>query len=154
MSDRATGWAFVVAQILLLGTLILLPPGDDFDTPGWIDLAADVGFWIGIALVVLAAVALGRSLTATPVPTASGSLRTDGLYRYVRHPIYTGVIVIVISLSVRSGSWIAVAVGAITLVFFRAKIGWEEQRLRERYADYDRYCAATPRFIPRPRLRT
>jgi len=27
MTDRATGWAFVVAQILLLGTLILLPPG-------------------------------------------------------------------------------------------------------------------------------
>lgn len=44
MTDRATGWAFVVAQILLLGTLILLPPGDDFDTPEWIDVAADVGF--------------------------------------------------------------------------------------------------------------
>ena len=154
MSDRSTGWAFVAAQILLLGTLILLPPGDDFDTPEWIEIAADVGFWIGIALVVLAAVALGRSLTATPVPHASGSLRTDGLYRYVRHPIYTGVIVIVISLSVRSGSWITVALGAITLVFFRTKTGWEEQRLRERYPDYDRYCATTPRFIPRPRTRT
>ena len=148
MSDRAIGWAFVAGQIVLLGTLILLPPGDDFDVPEWIDLAADIGFWVGVALAVLAAVALGRSLTATPVPNAGGSLRTNGLYRYVRHPIYTGVIVIVVSLSVRSGSWIAVAIGAITLSFFRAKAGWEEQRLRQRYPDYDRYAAVTPRFMP------
>lgn len=83
MSDRASGWAFFVAQILLLGTPILLPPGDDLDTPGWIDLAADVGFWIGIAFVVLAAVALGRSLTATPVPNAwVHSVRTGCIATY------------------------------------------------------------------------
>ena len=154
MSPRIIGWIFVAVQILLLGALILLPAGDDFDIPDWIDVAADVGFWIGIALAVLAAVALGRSLTATPLPNAAGSLRTDGLYRFVRHPIYTGVIVIVVSLSVRSGSWITVAVGVVTLLFFRVKVGWEEQRLRERYPDYDRYAAVTPRFVPRPRRTT
>jgi protein-S-isoprenylcysteine O-methyltransferase Ste14 len=148
MSERATGWTFVGAQAVLIATLILLPGRRDFSLPDGVRTAADVLFWLGIALAVGAGLSLGRALTATPVPTAAGALRTDGLYRLVRHPIYSGVILIVIAMAVRSQSFVSLAVAAVTLVFFTVKARWEEGRLIDRYPEYPEYAARTPRFVP------
>lgn len=150
MSDRISGWLFVAAQALLLGVLIVLPTRSDFALPDWASTSLNGLFWFGVVLAVVAGLTLGRSLTATPVPTKSGELRTGGLYRFVRHPIYTGVILIVIALSVRPESFIGLVIGALTLVFFNAKAGWEEARLAERYPNYRQYAARTPRFVPNP----
>jgi protein-S-isoprenylcysteine O-methyltransferase Ste14 len=147
-SPRTIGWAFVAVQALLLAALILLPSRDDFEPPGWVRAAADVVFWLGIALIVLAGAFLGRSLTATPVPLDRAELRTSGPYRWARHPIYSGVILVVIALSVRSGSAIAVAIGVVTLAFFVVKSTWEERRLAERFPQYSDYAARTGRFFP------
>ena len=68
MSERITGWFFVAAQAVLLAAVILLPGRDDFAAGGWLRTAADVLFWFGISLILVAAAFLGRSLTATPVP--------------------------------------------------------------------------------------
>ncbi|MGI9646409.1 MAG: methyltransferase family protein, partial [Ilumatobacteraceae bacterium] len=89
MSDRAIGWTFVGVQVVLLVGLVLLPGGDDFTVPTWLRLLADAMFVVGIGIGVVAAISLGRSLTATPVPTEGGSLRIGGLYGHVHHPIYT-----------------------------------------------------------------
>ncbi len=150
MSDRTIGWLFVGAQAALLVTLIALPSGDSFTVPDWLRTTADVAFVAGCAIAVAAAISLGRALTATPVPTDHATLRTGGLYRFARHPIYTGVIVIVVAVAVRSGSFIVVAVGAATLVFFGVKARWEERRLAARYPGYVDYAARTPRFVPHP----
>ena len=78
MSERVVGWAFVAVQAALLAALILLPERSDFEPPSWVRATADVVFWLGIALIVLAAAFLGRSLTATPVPLDRAELRTTG----------------------------------------------------------------------------
>ena len=148
LSARTIGWAFVAVQALLLATLILLPGRDDFEPPSWVRAAADAVFWLGLALIVLAAAFLGRSLTATPVPLNRADLRTNGPYRWARHPIYSGVILVVIALSVRSGSALTVVIGAVTLAFFVVKSTWEERRLAERFPDYSDYAARTGRFFP------
>ena len=138
MSERVTGWAFVVVQAALLVTLVLLPGRADFDVPGWLRLLADVTFSVGVALGIAAGISLGRALTATPVPKVSGELRTGGLYRFARHPIYSGVVLIVVGVAARSGTWWKIALGVGTIVFFVVKTRWEEQRLRERFDGYDR----------------
>jgi protein-S-isoprenylcysteine O-methyltransferase Ste14 len=148
LSERTTGWVFVAMQAVLLAALILLPTGDDFSVPDWLRTAANVLLWFGIALILVAAAFLGRSLTATPVPRDRAELRTSGPYRWARHPIYSGVILVVIALSVRSGSVITVAVGVVTLVFFVVKSRWEERRLAARFAGYADYAARTGRFFP------
>jgi protein-S-isoprenylcysteine O-methyltransferase Ste14 len=148
MSERTIGWVFVAVQAVLLAALILLPRGDDFAVPGWARVAADVVFWIGIAFIVVAAIVLGRSLTATPMPLDRAELRTNGPYRWARHPIYSGVILVVIAISVRSGSAITVGIGAATLAFFVVKSSWEERRLTERFPGYADYAARTGRFFP------
>lgn len=145
-----TGWAFVAVQAVLLVALILLPGRSDWSTGG---IVSPIGFAFliaGFVIMAIAALSLGRSLTPTPVPVAQGELTTSGLYSYMRHPIYSGVLAIVVGLTVRSGSWLHLAVAAATVAFFTAKARWEEARLAEHYPGYEAYAATTPRFVPRP----
>lgn len=146
---QMTGWALVGIQAVLLLTLVLLGSSDDWPTPTWLRTASTVTMVIGIGAVLVAATGLGRLVTPTPVPKQDGELVTTGLYGVVRHPIYTGVLAIVVALVVPSGSWVTLAVGVVTIGFFYAKSTWEEQRLREQYSGYADYQASTPRFFPR-----
>lgn len=139
---------FVAVQAVLLATLVLLPGGDDFDIPEWLRILADIVFWAGIAVAVVAAASLGRALTATPVPNGSGELRTGGLYRFARHPIYSGVIVLVVAIAARSGNWWTLVLAVGTIAFFVVKSSWEERRLTERFDEYAAYSATTGRFFP------
>lgn len=68
MNERSVGWVFVGVQIVLLGALIFLPGGDDWPTPVWLHRVGTAINVAGIALVVVAALGLGSSLTPTPVP--------------------------------------------------------------------------------------
>lgn len=149
MSRSTIGWIWVLGQAVLLGALILLPGRADWPTPGWLETIAAVLFFGGLAIIVIAALGLGSSLTPTPVPTQHGTLSTNGLYQYVRHPIYSGVLITVAGMTLRSGSWIQLAVAVLTLLFFDRKARWEERQLAERYRNYADYSATTPRFVPR-----
>ncbi len=151
MNRTSTGWLYVAAQAFLLITLVALPGDDAWPTPTWLRLLGMIAVIGGIALGAVAALRLGPALTPTPVPTESGSLTTEGLYRFVRHPIYSGVLAAVIGVTVRSGSLIVLVVGVLTIAFFHIKARWEEDRLAERYPGYPAYAAVTPRFVPRPR---
>lgn len=139
----------MAAQAALLIALVVLPGRSDWPTPAAVKVAASAFYFAGFAIIIVASLSLGRSLTPTPVPVNYGALKTDGLYRFVRHPIYTGVLAIVVGLTLRSGSWIALVVAAVTVVFFTVKARWEEGQLMERYSGYAEYAAQTPRFVPR-----
>lgn len=150
MNERLTGWLWVVGQGVLLLALLVLPGNDHWPTPSIVEAVAAVWFFGGLILIAAAALGLGRALTPTPVPRNEGALNTSGFYRYVRHPIYTGVLAVVVGITLRSGSWIHLAIAVLTVVFFDRKAAWEEQRLAEHYADYATYAAATPKFVPQP----
>jgi protein-S-isoprenylcysteine O-methyltransferase Ste14 len=142
------GWAFVVGQVVLLVTLVVLPSGDTWPTGTAVRTIGQVLLIAGFAVMITASLRLGTGLTPTPVPSERGHLVTGGLYRYVRHPIYTGVILIVIGLTVRSGSVVTLAVAVVAVVFFDRKARWEEAQLSDRYDGYTEYAARTPRFVP------
>ncbi len=148
MDRRVVGWLFVAGQVVLLVALVLLPGRDDWPTPSWVWTLGQAAVIAGLVVLVVASLRLGTGLTPTPVPNARGHLVTGGLYRFVRHPIYTGVLLIVIGLTLRSGSYVTLAVAVVTVVFFDRKAAWEEARLQERYDGYAEYAARTPRFVP------
>ncbi len=151
MNRTRIGWTFVAAQAVLLIALVVVPGGDDWPTTGPVAFVGSIVLGAGFAIMVMAAATLGRSLTPTPVPVDDGQLSTGGLYRFARHPIYTGVLTIVAGLTIRSGSWIHLAIAAATVAFFNTKAAWEERQLAERYDEYEAYAARTPRFVPRLR---
>ena len=150
MTPQRIGWAFVAAQGVLLLVLVLLPV-----RAGWpraVQLLGGGLLVVGLVVVFAASRTLGSALTPTPEPR-DDQMRTDGPYRYVRHPIYSGVLIIVLGLVVRAGSIPSLVVGAVTVAFFHAKARWEERRLAVRYPDYPAYAATTGRFVPRLRRR-
>ncbi len=149
MSRTWIGWAFVAVQFALLAALVLLPGGDDWPRPAvlrYLGLGAIVG---GVAIVAVASRWLGPGLTPTPVPTSAGRLVTAGPFKLVRHPIYSGVLLAVVGVAIRSGSSMVVVVALVTVAFFYVKSSWEEARLRETYPDYRAYARSTGRFVPR-----
>lgn len=162
--DSADGWVvsagevrtarlLVAAQFVLLGLIALLPGGWGWLVPAWLRALAIAGVLAGAALMLLAGTALGRGLTAVPIPNRHAVLRTGGLYRVVRHPIYTGLLLAAGSWTVASGSgWRALAFAAL-LALITVKARWEEERLARRFAAYPDYASRTPRFVPgwRPR---
>lgn len=148
---RLVGWFLVAAQAVLLVTIIVLPHRDDWSTPRLVDLLGWVLITGGGIVAAIAATDLGSALTPTPEPKRDTQLRTDGLYRHVRHPIYSGVVLAVVGVVVRSGSVVALAIGTFTAGFFHAKARWEESRLAVRYPEYATYRSVTPRFVPRRR---
>lgn len=152
-AEVRTARLLVTAQFVLLGLIALLPGGWGWPVPPWLRWLSAAGVILGVAIMLLAGTALGRGLTAVPIPNQHAELRTGGLYRLVRHPIYTGLLLTSGAFTVGSGSgWRALAFVAL-LALLTVKARWEEERLTRRFAAYPDYAARTPRFVPgwRPR---
>jgi protein-S-isoprenylcysteine O-methyltransferase Ste14 len=147
--DTGAGWVLVAAQAVLLGLSAGLRSGTHWPRPGVLRAGAGVGQLAGVAMAGAAAVSLHDGLTALPYPNAHAELRTGGLFARVRHPIYTGLLLAVISRSAASGRPAQLGVAGALLVLFQVKTRIEEDALRQRFPDYDRYAATTPRLLPR-----
>ena len=120
--------------------------------------AAAWTYWLGAVLVaaglafaIWARVRLAGNWSGTVTLKQDHSLTRDGPYRFVRHPIYTGILLALLGTAIAIGEWRGlVGLGLITLSFLR-KIAIEEQFLTARFADaYARYRAEVPALIPWP----
>jgi len=147
--DRRTAWALVAAQFALLAAVLVLPAGHLWRLPAALTvLCAALGV-VGVVVMVAGGTALGRGLTAAPLPNGHAQLRTTGLYRYVRHPIYSGLLLLAVARTATSGSAWVVAACVALIALLRAKARWEERHLRHRFPGYAEYADRTPRFVPR-----
>jgi protein-S-isoprenylcysteine O-methyltransferase Ste14 len=147
----AVAVAVVAVQAALLVALFAAPGGGDWPTPLWLARFASAVEVAGWAVLLVALVNLGRSLTPLPIPREHATLKTNGLYRLVRHPVYSGVLAIAFGAATASGSLVKLGLALALLALFTGKARWEEELLHERYAGYADYAARTPRFLPRPR---
>jgi len=147
--DRTfTAWSFVAVQVLLFIAIVLTPRGEDWPRPEWLDVAAIGCIALGVTSGLWAMVCLGRGLTPSPMPNGAVGLVTRGPYRWVRHPMYTAVILIVAGVAARSGSVVMLAETVALAVLFNLKARWEERRLTETFPGYPAYRDVTGRFLP------
>lgn len=123
--------------------------------PGLLDGA--VGFVVGpLTLVTGAAVSakalwdLGRKqLSIWPAPVPNGELKTEGIYEYVRHPVYSGLILASVGFAVATASPERFAITIALAAFLAKKIEVEEGYLSAAYPDYANYCDEVPsKLIP------
>jgi protein-S-isoprenylcysteine O-methyltransferase Ste14 len=150
LGPRGEGW--VALQLLLLLAIVAaamalpLPVGDSVEQVARVvGLGALVG---GLVVFALGIVTLGSSLSPLPAPLPSAELVERGIYRFVRHPIYTGLVLAALGGSVYTVSPLAVGLTALLAVVLDLKARREEAWLRERFAGYAAYAARTKRFIP------
>ncbi len=142
------GWGLVGVQVVLFVGLLLLP----WRAPGLIGLTVGAVLVVaGAALAMTAFRGLGRALTPTPVPIRGAGLRTSGAYRFVRHPIYSAILLITLGLLVAIGSGWSWAWGLLMLMFFWAKSRWEDALLHEEYGRaWEQWAERTGALVPRP----
>lgn len=110
-----------------------------------------VGLVLGLAGLLTALMsyrALGRNFRVYAAPRRSGTLVTSGIYSRVRHPMYTGVILMFLGYLLFFGSIISVPLWVAFSVLYILKSVKEERILAERFPDYDDYCRRTWKFVP------
>ena len=137
-----------LGQGVLLATQALMRRGTDWPTPRWLRRGSAFGQIAGVATVAVAARQLGPALTPSPLPTENARLRHDGLYGQVRHPIYSGVLLISTTRAAGSGNRRQVGAVALLIALLNYKARFEETALSERFPEYASYAASTPRFMP------
>jgi protein-S-isoprenylcysteine O-methyltransferase Ste14 len=142
------GWGLVTVQFGLLAVLFLAPVGDAWPAlPGGAVVRTTASV-VGFALVIVGVAQLGLGARIHPAPPANAVLRTQGLYRFVRHPIYSGVLVLgaVAAVTGRSLWHLGAFVGLVGVLAVKAR--FEELLLMQRFAGYEAYAARTGRFVP------
>ena len=113
--------------------------------------------WIGVVLAIAGGVLLlwtlsnlGKNLTDTVVTRREHTLVMKGPYRFVRHPFYDAVALLVLANALLAANWFLLAGGILTLALIVLRTGREEQRLLERFGDsYRTYVRNTGRFLPK-----
>jgi protein-S-isoprenylcysteine O-methyltransferase Ste14 len=135
---RGIGW--VVAQFALMAAILaagFVPP----DWPAaWHHVLSVVGAVLAIAggaFAVWASRSLGRSFTPFPKPVEAG-LVTSGPFAVVRHPVYSGGLVLFVGYSLYA-SVPALVLTAALAVLWAGKVRVEERLLSVAYAGYPAY---------------
>jgi protein-S-isoprenylcysteine O-methyltransferase Ste14 len=93
--------------------------------------------------------AFGRG---TPAPVdAPRRLVVRGLYRYVRNPMYVGVLLVIAGWALLFQSPRVIIYGAVVALFFHLfVVAVEEPSLRGKFGpSYERYCREVGRWVPR-----
>jgi protein-S-isoprenylcysteine O-methyltransferase Ste14 len=112
----------------------------------WIGLLLTVG---GLAFALWARVHLGRNWSGVVTVKENHELIRTGPYGWVRHPIYTGVLLSILGTAVVLAEWRGLlAFGCLTIAFL-VKLRREEQIMGETFPDeYPRYRAEVPALVP------
>jgi len=107
------------------------------------------GFLILSGLIALAGfIALGRNLTPHPRPRTDGTLVRHGIYRFIRHPLYSSLIVGCFGWGLNWQSLPALGAALFLAWALDAKARVEEHWLVERFPEYADYARRVRRFIP------
>jgi protein-S-isoprenylcysteine O-methyltransferase Ste14 len=93
---------------------------------------------------------LGAGWSVTLEVREQHRLVTDGIYRRIRHPMYTAFFLYSIGLALALPNWIAGPTYLATFgLLFALRVGREERMMRETFGrDYDDYAARTDRLLP------
>jgi protein-S-isoprenylcysteine O-methyltransferase Ste14 len=151
LGPRGEGW------VLLQGVLIVLVVAAAWKLgPDWSGPLRPLGYAVGMAglgaglLLILRGVRdLGPAMTSVPRPRDGAVLVETGVYGFVRHPIYSGVLLAALGGAIFQASLVALGLAVCLAAVLWLKSIVEERWLATRYPGYAAYRGRTGRFIPR-----
>lgn len=148
-SFQQRGGTWVIAQFMLMGCMLAVPP---LARPGewnWLALAGGamlmlLGAWVGIR----GTRDLGKSRTPFPQPLGNSTLVTSGIYARIRHPLYSSLILLGFGWTLAWVSLSGLVVACSLTAFLLAKARCEETQLAEKFPDYTGYATRVKGFVP------
>ncbi len=144
-------FAFVLVQFALFALYIIDINIIDYSIvlPDWLKILLLITGLLAVLIITLGIIHLKDSLTPFPTPRKNSSLISHGIYRHVRHPIYTGIILITFAYGLFTTSFTRLIITIILFVVFYLKSDLEEKLLLQKFPEYKDYQKFTGRFFPR-----
>jgi protein-S-isoprenylcysteine O-methyltransferase Ste14 len=161
--DRGQEGLFILATLRPVGLMLWLGVIAYMVNPAWMAWSSVPlpGWlrWTGVAVCALAAALLtwtlrnlGTNLTDTVVTRRAHTLVTRGPYRWVRHPFYDSMALLILAISLIAANWFLLLSGCVVVLLLVVRTRTEEERLLARFGDaYRAYMLQTGRFLPRIR---
>jgi len=152
LGPRGEGWVILqLAMILFIAITGALAVTEAIRS--WPDnwpfvIQGVILFAIGVWVVASGVRQLGDSRTAMPRPRDDATLIQDGIYAWLRHPIYAGIVALGVGWALATFSLPALVAALVLAVVLDLKARREEVWLAERYPEYPEYRSRTHRFIP------
>lgn len=150
-SDKGSGAGIVVVYAVLIVLLFTYPIAPVWGyVPLWVRFVGDLLMVLGISIRVWAIRVLGKFFTSIVTIQGGHRLISDGPYRVVRHPSYSGILLTSFGLLLAVGGVLPLVAGAVLLpVCFGYRIRVEEDMLQKGLGqEYTEYMQRTSRLIP------
>lgn len=155
--QRAEQKRFKVIWVLLW-TAVLILPGFDYRF-GWSKrLFGGVPIWLAIAAqmlvacswIVIFAVFRHNTFASAVVQVEEGQkVVSTGPYRIVRHPMYSGLVLMMVAIGFALGSYVTLVPSLLKIPLLMYRLVHEERVLRKELPGYIEYCERTPwRLVP------
>lgn len=149
VDSTAVDIQYVALQFIILALFIAGPNLVRFELPKftlWIGVGISL---LGFILFIVAVLQLGKSLSLYPTPSPKSELITTGVFHHIRHPIYSGILLVLLGLAIIFGSLLKLIFFIVAVIFFYKKSSYEEKRLIDKYPEYKNYKTKTGRFFPK-----
>lgn len=152
----------VMMNFIRIGGLILwLSPFVYLINPAWMTWSK-IGLpesirWLGIGIGILCVFgiywlfsSIGSGITPTSATRKEHKLATHGIYKYIRHPLYTIGSSFILSFGMMADNWFIGMFGILAFILMAIRTPKEEANLIEKFGDeYREYMKRTGRFLPK-----
>ncbi len=113
--------------------------------------------WIGVGTGFICALliywlfsSIGSGISPTVATRKEHKLVTHGIYRWVRHPLYSVGTLLFLSFAFMADSWFIAAMAILAFILLAIRLPNEEAHLIEKFGDeYREYMKTTGAFLPK-----
>jgi protein-S-isoprenylcysteine O-methyltransferase Ste14 len=159
--SRKVDGTTMMTMIRIGGLLLWFSPFVYLINPQWMAWSklglSDWVRWLGVGIGVLCVLgiywlfsSIGSGITPTSATRTEHKLVTNGIYRYIRHPLYTFGASMFVAFGMMADSWFIAALGILTFILMVIRTPKEEANLIEKFGDeYREYMKSTGQFFPK-----
>ena len=115
--------------------------------PSWAPGLAFVIDVVALTILLTAWYALRPSLRISPIPKEGAALITSGIYRFIRHPMYVGVLLFGAGFVLTNINWISIAIWVALIATLVYKARFEDSLLAIRHPFATSYQSSTASFF-------
>ncbi len=141
-------YLFVTIQLLLFIAFLFDFGIAEFELPSTVKPILLGSTVLGGLIILIALIQLNSKISPFPTPKENSSLIINGVFRWVRHPIYTGLILSFWSYSLYQESLFKLSISLALTVLFHFKVKYEEDKMTEKFPEYVEYKKKTGRLFP------